>query len=63
MIIELAPDYDLFVKILFVAWVVSGVLYILGGLMQVERSDRCGIAEVIFGMVMLLSTLWVITSG
>ena len=62
MIIELAPDYDLFIKILFVLWVFTGLLKLLVGVAQADRPsrDKYGIIEVMDGGLVLMLALWVI---
>lgn len=60
MIIELAPDYDLFVKMFFVLWVLSGTLKVCVGVVQADKPNRdtYGIIEVFDGgLVLLLSVL------
>lgn len=63
MIIELSPDYDLFIKILFVFWVSIGFLKLLAGVLQADRPnrDKYGIIEVMVGGLVLMLALWVIS--
>lgn len=62
MIVELAPDYDLFVKILFVVFVFKGVISIIVGISQADKPnrDKYGIIEVLDGGIVLVLALWVI---
>lgn len=63
MIIELAPDYDLFVRILFVLWVSIGFCKFILGLAHVDRPnmDKYGFIEVLDGgLVMILAFVVII---
>jgi hypothetical protein len=58
VIIELAPDYDLFVRILFVLWVFVGFSKFILGLAHIDRPnmDKYGFIEVLDGgFVMILA--------
>ena len=55
MILELAPDYDLFLKVLFWMWVIRGVLYLISGLFHIEipKRESSGWEEVCVGILIL----------
>lgn len=62
MILEIAPDYDLFVAILFAWWVICGILNVIYGALQSENPhrDHFGSIEIIKGGVLLLLAAWVV---
>lgn len=62
MIFEIAPDYELFLAIIFVMWVLSGVIDLVCGLLQTENEhrDHFGGVEIIKGAVILLLAAWVV---
>ena len=63
MIVELVPDYDLFVMILLVLFVCKGIIYVIVGLAQADKinRDHYGIIEVMDGGVVLMLAVLVIT--
>jgi len=63
MIVELAPDYGLFVKILFVVFIFKGIVSIIVGISQADKPnrDKYGIIEVLDGGIVLILALLVVT--
>lgn len=61
MIIELSPNYELFIQILLGLWVLRAVLSILCGVLKSEKlqRDRYGGIEIIEGGIFLLLAVWV----
>ena len=55
MILELAPDYDLFLKVLFWMWVIRGMSYLINGLFRIEipKRESYGWEEACTGILML----------
>lgn len=62
MIIDLSPDYNLFLKILLVWWILRGIVLILAGLAHVkkDKSDTYGIFDVVGGIMFLVLIAWVV---
>lgn len=62
MAIDITPDYNLFIKIIFVIWVLKGIICILCGLTQAEKlnRDKYGMIEVVDGVIVLILTTWVL---
>ena len=62
MTINITPDYNLFIQILFVLWVLKGIICILCGLTQADKvnRDKYGMLEVINGTIVLILTMWVL---
>jgi hypothetical protein len=60
--ITIAPDYDLFLAIVFAMFGLRGVVYLFAGLLEIEKpkSDKCGGTEILVGCVVLLLAAWVI---
>ena len=60
MIIEIAPNYELFVKILLAVWILKGIGNILAGILHIDsRREKAGNVEFIAGIIMLLIVIWV----
>ena len=61
MIIELSPNYELFIQILLGLWVLRAVLSIICGVLKREKlhRDRYGGIEIIEGGILLLLAVWV----
>ena len=62
MIIDLTPDYDLFLNLLLVFFVIKSVVHIVVGLAQSEilKRDHYGSFDIIFGIIILLVVAWVV---
>ena len=62
MAIIITPDYNLYIQIIFILWILKGIVQIIVGLAQVEKKqeDKYGITDVICGGVILLLATWVI---
>lgn len=62
MIVELAPDYDLFVRILFLLWVSIGVGKVLLGLAGADKlsRDTYNIVDVLDGLVVVVLATYVV---
>ena len=62
MIITIYPDYNLYIQIIFVIWILHGVVNIICGLTQAKKlhSDKYGTVEIIYGGIILLLATWVI---
>ena len=62
MIIDLTPDYNLFLNLLLVFFVIKSVVHIVVGLAQSEilKRDRYGSFDIIFGIIILLVVAWVV---
>lgn len=62
MMIEIAPDYDLLMMIILVAWILNGIINLLCGLLQTENEhrDHFGGTEIIKGAGLLLLAAWVV---
>jgi hypothetical protein len=60
--ITIAPDYDLFLKILLALWVLRGMFNLVGGIvgMDLPKREKAGAIEIIFGIVVLLSVAWIV---
>lgn len=61
MMIELSPNYELFIQILLGLWVLRAVLSIICGILESEKlqRDRYGGIEIIEGGIFLLLAVWV----
>jgi len=58
--IEIAPNYELFIRILFAVFILKGIINILAGIMQVNlRREKAGCGELIVGIIILLIAIWV----
>ena len=64
MMIELSPNYELFVQILLVMWVLRGVFSVVYGALEAEKpkQDRYGSIDIIMGFVYLLLVTWVMVA-
>ena len=62
MIIELSPNYELFMQILLGLWVLRAVLSIACGALESEKPqrDRYGGIDIIEGGIFLLLAVWVV---
>lgn len=62
MTITISPDYDLFVQIFFVLWVLKGIITLSCGLTQAEKPhyEKYGGFEIICGILILLLATWVL---
>ena len=62
MSIVIEPNYELFVQIWFVLWVLKGILNIRFGLSKAERktSDKYGGNEIIVGIITIVLTIWIL---
>jgi len=56
MTISISPNYELFLMMLFVWWIIKGFVLIIVGLTHAkkDRSTTYGSIEVVFGFVFLL---------
>lgn len=62
MIIDLSPDYNLFLNMILVLFFVTSVVNILVGLVRSEKLKRetYGLIEVVSGIVGLVLIAWVV---
>ncbi len=62
MIIDLSPDYNLFLNIILVLFVLTSVINIIVGLAGLDKNNRrtYGLIEVVSGIVGLLLVAWVV---
>lgn len=62
MVINITPDYNLFIQILFVLWILKGIIAILCGMVQADKlqRDKYGMLEVIGGSIVLILSVWVL---
>ena len=55
----ITPDYELFVKILFVMYVLRGVVLFVVGILHIEHEQRYDEGTAVVGIILLLLALWV----
>ena len=62
MALIIDPNYNLFIQIMFIFWVVRGLLGVLCGLAQTDRhhSEKYGVVDIISGGIVLLLATWVL---
>ena len=62
MAINITPDYNLFIQILFVFWIFKGIISLICGLVQADRlqRDKYGTLEIIDGILIIILVLWVL---
>lgn len=64
MILNIEPNYELFVQILFAFYILKAALSLIVGLTGVERWENgkhYGIIEALTGLIMMVIILWVLT--
>ena len=62
MTINITPDYNLYIQIIFVLWILKGIVQIIVGLAQVDKQqqNKYGIADILCGGTILLLATWVL---
>lgn len=62
MMISIEPNYILFVQILFVLFILKGMLSLLCGLIQsnILHRDKYGAIEIFSGILTLIMVVWVL---
>jgi len=62
MIIDITPNYQLFIQILFVLWVLRHILLVGLGVAQAEITtrDKYGAYDIISGIIGLLLVMWIV---
>ena len=58
----ITPDYDLFIRIFFIIWILKGAVLIIRGLLQADRPacDKYDTTAVAAGILILGLALWVV---
>ena len=60
MVVSITPDYDLFIRIIFVIWVIKGVLQFIVGMARTEKyiSEKYNGLDALAGAVTLIIIIW-----
>jgi len=59
--ITIEPNYNLFIQIVFVLFVLKGIIELWCGLVQADKvqKDKYGVTEILGGLITLLLFVWV----